>query len=137
LAAAASTLATTTRISTSSNCSTTRPRFDLGCLICPGNLVGKTGLKITSKELSTSSDPPPPPPIPKLRSPNLSSLHPLTRAQRTRVHFYPEHWPLCRLVLNRVFLAALKSKLRAHTGARPSVRLCVGPELTRCVHNID
>jgi hypothetical protein len=22
-----------------------------------------------------------------------------------------------------------------HTGARPSVRLCVGPELTRCVHS--
>jgi hypothetical protein len=22
-----------------------------------------------------------------------------------------------------------------HTGARPSVRLCVGPELARCVHN--
>jgi hypothetical protein len=21
-----------------------------------------------------------------------------------------------------------------HTGARPSVRLCVGPELARCVH---
>jgi hypothetical protein len=21
-----------------------------------------------------------------------------------------------------------------HTGARPSVRLCVGPELSRCVH---
>ena len=23
-----------------------------------------------------------------------------------------------------------------HTGARPSVRLCVGPELARCVHNL-
>jgi len=22
-----------------------------------------------------------------------------------------------------------------HTGARPSVRLCVGPELSRCVHD--
>ena len=36
-AAAASTSATTTRISTLSVCSTTRPRFDLGCLIRPGN----------------------------------------------------------------------------------------------------
>jgi hypothetical protein len=24
-----------------------------------------------------------------------------------------------------------------HTGARPSVRLCVGPELARCVHYKD
>jgi hypothetical protein len=24
--------------------------------------------------------------------------------------------------------------LEPHTGARPSVRLCVGPELARCVH---
>jgi hypothetical protein len=24
-----------------------------------------------------------------------------------------------------------------HTGARPSVRLCVGPELARCVHTWD
>jgi tubulin beta len=32
----------------------------LGCLICPGiNLVGKTGLKTTTKELSTNSSAPP------------------------------------------------------------------------------
>jgi hypothetical protein len=24
---------------------------------------------------------------------------------------------------------------KPHTGARPSVRLCAGPELARCVHN--
>ena len=29
----------------------------------------------------------------------------------------------------------LKKKSEPHTGARPLVRLCVGPELTRCVHN--
>ena len=33
----------------------------LGCLFRPGNLVGKTGPKTTSKELSTNSDPPLPP----------------------------------------------------------------------------
>jgi hypothetical protein len=28
----------------------------------------------------------------------------------------------------------LKKNSEPHTGARPSVRLCVGPELARCVH---
>jgi len=31
--------------------------------------------------------------------PHLSSLHVLTRAQRTRVHFSPHHWLLCHLRL--------------------------------------
>jgi hypothetical protein len=30
----------------------------------------------------------------------------------------------------------LKKNSEPHTGARPSVRLCVGPELARCVHFI-
>ena len=30
----------------------------------------------------------------------------------------------------------LKKNSEPHTGARPSVRLCVGPELARCVHNL-
>jgi hypothetical protein len=30
--------------------------------------------------------------------------------------------------------AFFEEELRAHTGARPSVRLRVGPELSRCVH---
>jgi hypothetical protein len=30
--------------------------------------------------------------------------------------------------------ASFKVNSEAHTGARPSVRLCVGPELARCVH---
>jgi hypothetical protein len=30
----------------------------------------------------------------------------------------------------------LKKNSEPHTGARPSVRLCVGPELARCVHRI-
>jgi hypothetical protein len=52
----------------------------LGCLIRPGiNLVGKTRLKTTTKELSTNSSAPPLPPshtpVPKLSSPHLSSLH--------------------------------------------------------------
>jgi hypothetical protein len=34
------------------------------------------------------------------------------------------------LVLQRL----LKKNSEPHTGARPSVRLCVGPELARCVH---
>jgi len=29
----------------------------------------------------------------------------------------------------------LKKNSEPHTGARPSVRLCVGPELARCVHH--
>jgi hypothetical protein len=36
--------------------------------------------------------------------------------------------PPCRV-------ASFKVNSEAHTGARPSVRLCVGPELARCVHN--
>jgi hypothetical protein len=40
---------------------------------------------------TNSSDPPPP----KSSSPHLSSLHVLTRAQRTRVYFIPQHWLLC------------------------------------------
>jgi hypothetical protein len=57
----------------------------LGCLIRPGiNLVGKTGLKTTTKELSTNSSAllPTPPPIPKFSSLHLSSLHVLTRCIR-------------------------------------------------------
>jgi hypothetical protein len=50
----------------------------LGCLYRPGNLVGKTA---------------------KFSSPNLSSPYVLTRAQRTRVHFCLQHWPLCHLGL--------------------------------------
>ena len=34
----------------------------LGCLIRPGNLVDKTGLKTTTKQLSTNSSAPPSPP---------------------------------------------------------------------------
>ena len=30
--------------------------------------------------------------------------------------------------------APFKVNSEAHTGARPSVRLCVGPELARCAH---
>jgi hypothetical protein len=33
------------------------------------------------------------------RPPHLSFLHVLTRAQRTRVLFYPQHWLLCHLGL--------------------------------------
>ena len=31
--------------------------------------------------------------------------------------------------------ASFELNSEPHTGARPSVRLCVGPELARCVHN--
>jgi hypothetical protein len=31
-------------------------------------------------------------------------------------------------------VAAFVVNSEPHTGARPSVRLCVGPELARCVH---
>ena len=33
-----------------------------------------------------------------------------------------------------VVQSPLKKNSESHTGARPSVRLCVGPELARCVH---
>ena len=32
--------------------------------------------------------------------------------------------------------ASFEVNSEPHTGARPSVRLCVGPELARCVHKI-
>jgi hypothetical protein len=35
----------------------------------------------------------------KFSSPNLRSLRVLTRAQRTRIHFYPQHLPLYHLGL--------------------------------------
>ena len=67
----------------------------LGCLIRPGiNLVGKTGLKTTTKELNNNSSAPP---ILMFSSLHLSSLHVLTQAQRVRVNFYPLHSPLSHL----------------------------------------
>jgi hypothetical protein len=33
--------------------------------------------------------------------------------------------------------ASFEVNSEPHTGARPSVRLCVGPELARCVHGIN
>jgi hypothetical protein len=33
--------------------------------------------------------------------------------------------------------ASFEVNSEPHTGARPSVRLCVGPELARCVHKIE
>jgi hypothetical protein len=38
--------------------------------------------------------------------------------------------PLCRV-------AAFVVNLEPNTGARPSVRLCVGPELARCLHRLN
>jgi hypothetical protein len=38
------------------------------------------------------------------------------------------------LVLVRVFLTIFVVNSEPHTGERPSVRLCVGPELARCDH---
>jgi hypothetical protein len=32
--------------------------------------------------------------------------------------------------------ASFEVNSESHTGARPSVRLCVGPELARCVHKV-
>jgi hypothetical protein len=32
------------------------------------------------------------------------------------------------------YAASFEVNSEPHTGARPSVRLCVGPELSRCVH---
>ena len=54
----------------------------LGCLFRPGNLVDKTWPKTTTVELSINSSDPPP----MFSSPNLSSLHVFTRAQRTHLH---------------------------------------------------
>jgi hypothetical protein len=33
--------------------------------------------------------------------------------------------------------ASFEVNSEPHTGARPSVRLCVGPELTRCVFRVS
>jgi hypothetical protein len=32
-------------------------------------------------------------------------------------------------------VASFEVNSEPHTGARPSVRLCVGPELARCIHD--
>jgi hypothetical protein len=47
---------------------------------------------------ANSSAPPRPPP-PKFSSPHLRSLRVLTRAQRTRMEFYPQRLPLSHLGL--------------------------------------
>jgi hypothetical protein len=36
--------------------------------------------------------------------------------------------------ISSIFLAAFEVNSDPHTGARPSTRLCVGPELSRCIH---
>jgi hypothetical protein len=82
----------------------------LGCLFRPGNLVGKTGPKTTTKELSTNSSNP----SPMFSSLHLCSLLVLARVQRTRLHFHPQHWPLRHLGLYQIeFFSGFLSKLRA------------------------
>jgi hypothetical protein len=67
----------------------------LGCLFCPGDLVGEAWPKTTTKEFSTiSSDLPP-----KFSSPFLRFLHDLTSAERTRVYFHPQYQSLCHFGL--------------------------------------
>jgi hypothetical protein len=55
--------------------------------------AGKTEPNTTTTGFSTNSSDLPL----KFSSPHLSSLHVLTGAQRTRVHFCPQHWLLCHL----------------------------------------
>jgi hypothetical protein len=62
----------------------------LGCFFRSGNLVGKTEPNTTTKDLSTNSSDPPL----VFYSPHLSSILVFTRAERTRLHFSPQHWPL-------------------------------------------
>jgi hypothetical protein len=76
----------------------------LCCLFRPGIPVRKTGPKTTTKELSTISSAPPLL-LQNFSSPHLISFRVLTRAQRTRINFYPQQFASVPLgfVLNRVF----------------------------------
>jgi hypothetical protein len=42
---------------------------------------------------------------------------------------------LSTTIISPCSAASLEVNSEPHTGARPSVRSCVGPELARCVHN--
>jgi hypothetical protein len=84
----------------------------LGELFRPGNLVNqmraRTGPKATSEGLSfNGSDPP------TTEGLSTNSSHPPPRP--------------CSV-------PSFEVNSEPHTGARPSVCLCVGPELSRCVH---
>ena len=78
----------------------------------------------------------------KRAHPHLSSLHVLTRAQRSRVHFHPQHWLLCHLGLLKLHTSGPRDVPRcgalsllqttphyrgvpAETAARLNVKLCV------------
>jgi hypothetical protein len=83
---------------------------------------------------------PPPPllpfpiPSPEMQQPT-PQLHSSFDSRAAHVHFCSHHRLLCRLVLNWIeFLKSFELNSEPHTGARPSVLLCVGPELARCVH---
>jgi hypothetical protein len=86
----------------------------LGELFRPGNLVyhtrGQNGPKATSEGLT-----------PALLTPHYKSA---------KHQFFspplPPHMPCS--------VAALVVNSEPHNGARPSVRLCMGPELARCVN---
>jgi hypothetical protein len=58
----------------------------------------------------------------------LAAMHPVEA-----VKFYVH--PLAAVLLNHLCsVAAFVLNTETHTGARPLVRLCVGPELACCVH---
>ena len=120
-----------------------RPRFGivraspLGLLFCPGNLVNHTRGKNWAKGrhkrneryLSRSS-------IPRdAAAHTLAPFTVLTCAQCTHEQLCPHHLLLCHfLCISSIFFVAFIVNSEPHTGARPSVRLIVGPELSRCVH---
>jgi hypothetical protein len=62
---------------------------------------------------------------PKATTERLTRILPTPHYKRAKHQFFSP--PPCSV-------AAFLVNSEPHTGARPSVRLCVGPELARCVH---
>jgi hypothetical protein len=57
------------------------------------------------------------------------------RGRRQQLGQRPLQLDLARIVLNlQYFAAAFVVNSKPHTGARPSVRMCLDPELARCVY---
>ena len=77
-----------------------------------------------------------PPPLPRSVAAHTSALITFnSRATHARKHL-PALWASVAtwVYITSSVLAAFIVNSEPHTGARPSVRLCVGPELAGCVH---
>jgi hypothetical protein len=78
--------------------------------------------------------------------PHLSSLHVFSRAQRTRVYFFPQHWLLCHLVClssssSSIMLSCVvASKLKTNSGVEVYMRkpqVCASHTVNRATQELS